>query len=67
MIERLKKRGILIRCPGRRKPQFRIVEDGIEVKCYSCKNETFYLDKAKIERIWLELAAGGPVLGQPSV
>lgn len=57
-----KKRGVLIRCPQRRKPQFVIDEDGIEVKCHACPGETFRVSKAILERIWADLAAGREVL-----
>lgn len=59
-----KRRGILIRCPRGRKPQFVVDEDGIEVKCHSCREEVFRVSWAKLEQIRADLAAGREVLAE---
>jgi hypothetical protein len=61
-----KKRGVLIRCPRGRKPQFAVNEDGIEVKCHSCKNEFFRVSWAVLDQIRADLAAGREPLGGQS-
>jgi hypothetical protein len=58
------RRGVLIRCPRGRKPQFVIDEAGIEVKCHVCRGEIFRVSWAILEQIRADLAAGREVLAR---
>lgn len=45
---------------------FRVVPDGIAVKCKSCRGEIHHISKARLEALWRELASDpqGDTMGE---
>lgn len=44
-----------IRCPVWNSPLLEVVEDGVEVKCKSCRGTSHLIKRAELERMWAEL------------
>ena len=43
-------------CPKWRSPLFRVVHDGIEIKCKSCRGGVHHITRESLEQAWAELA-----------
>jgi hypothetical protein len=47
--------GLRVECPIWHSPLFRVVADGIDVSCKSCRGEIHHFSRSYIEQKWNEL------------